>query len=109
MTMSYFHTAGLLGAVALVIAGSGFLTRMNAKHGWSKALKERMGETAGNWVMRLSFIAALALIAGGLQRFGVVLPPELEQFIPSQVTTILAAIASAATYMLAPTKQQNGE
>ena len=102
--MTYFHTAGLMGAAALVIAGTATLTRLNKRYGWSLWLCEALGQTAGNWIMRLGFIAVLALVAGGLQKFGVILPPELEQFIPSQVTAILAAAVSAATYWLAPTK-----
>jgi hypothetical protein len=102
--MSYFHTAGLMGAAALVIAATAGLTRLNKRYGWSLRLCQALGQTAGDWVMRLGFIGVLALVAGGIQKLGVILPPELEQFIPSQVTAMLAAGISAATYWLAPTK-----
>lgn len=103
---TYFAQAALVGAVALVLVGVGVFRHWNLKYGWSMALCVMIGEQAGNWVLRLGFLAVVMLAAGGLQLVGVALPPEIERFIPSMWQALLVAITSAGTYWMAPTKRE---
>jgi hypothetical protein len=96
--MSYFRYAAIAGAVILVILVVKAFEKLNRRYGLSDALCAWVGDPWASWIMRLAFMATVALVAGLAQLVGFIVPAEVEQFIPNEWTTVIMGILAMSSY-----------
>ena len=93
--MPYWRHAAIAGAAILVILVVKLFERVNRRYGIGAWLHEFAGDPWASIIMRLAFVGLVGLAAWGAQFLGFVVPDEIEQFIPSELSSIILALLAA--------------
>jgi hypothetical protein len=94
----YWRHAAIAVAAILVIVLVKVFERVNRRHELSARLYELLGDPWTDYVVRFAFVLLVALVSLALRFVGVAAPAELEQFIPSEVSSIILAILASSSY-----------